>query len=379
MTVERFDTAVVGAGIVGLAFAYHAARAGMKVALFERDSAAAGASIRNFGLLWPIGQPPGPRFDRALRSARLWHTLAQEAHFSIQPTGSLHLAYHEDEWAVLQEFVEQQTGAAHDCRLLTPKEVASHSVIARQAGLLGALWSNTEAVVTSPSAIAALASHLQAMGVQVFWNHAVTQVEPGRLRAGDRSFEARRILICSGADLETLFPQQLAATGLTRCKLQMLAARSPASITLGPALCGGLTLLHYPAFATCSSLRAVRERVQRETPALLEHGIHILVSQHDSGELILGDSHHYGNRPDPFDDEAVYALILERLRTFTELPDLTITRRWHGVYARADLATEVIVSPAERVWVVTGLGGAGMTLALGLAEEWWRKQGVMVP
>jgi len=44
----RVDTAIVGAGIVGLAHAYLAAKSGRKVAVFERNPAATGASVRNF-------------------------------------------------------------------------------------------------------------------------------------------------------------------------------------------------------------------------------------------------------------------------------------------------------------------------------------------
>src|SRR5688572_28160179 len=88
------DIAIVGAGIAGLAHAYMALRKGYRVVLFERDQFAVGASVRNFGLVWPIGQEPGVGLDRALRAREHWLDVARQAGFWIHQNGSLHLAYH---------------------------------------------------------------------------------------------------------------------------------------------------------------------------------------------------------------------------------------------------------------------------------------------
>ena len=134
-------------------------------------------------------------------------------------------------------------------------------------------------------------------------------------------------------------------------------------------LAAGLTLRHYRSFEHCPTLPALRERVARESPWFDRHGIHVLVSQNAAGELTLGDSHEFGDRVDPFDKVEIDELILGYLGTFLEAPDFKIATRWHGVYARHPDRTAVVLEPAPGVTVITGLGGAGMTLSFGLAEQ----------
>src|SRR5581483_6709305 len=114
--LHEADIAVVGAGIVGLAYAYAAARRGHRVVLFDRSERAVGASIRNFGLVWPVGVALTPLHDRALRSRATWLELAPRAGFWHEPAGSLFLAYLPEEEAVLREFA----AAAGGVELLAP-------------------------------------------------------------------------------------------------------------------------------------------------------------------------------------------------------------------------------------------------------------------
>ena len=47
-----------------------------------------------------------------------------------------------------------------------------------------------------------------------------------------------------------------------------------------------------------------------------------------------------------------------------------LTERWYGTYLKSTTpAARLIEAPAERVRVVTGVGGAGMTLSFGIAED----------
>jgi len=371
MNDKKFDVAVVGAGIVGLAIAYTAAKKGQKVIVFERNPRATGASVRNFGLIWPIGQPAGNALDRALHSREIWLEVAQASGLWLKQNGSLQLAYHDDEMAVLHDFLRNTAGAGYHTKLLAPHEVPAYSRAVKTDGLKGALWSATECTVTSRQAIPQIAEFLEkVLGVEFHFGSAVTHVESRELSDFYEHWEAERIFICSGAEFETLYPKMFRESGITKCKLQMLrTASQPAGWDLGASLCAGLTLLHYSSFAHLESLAPIRERYDRENLDFSRYGIHVLVSQNCFGEIILGDSHEYGWDVSPFDSEAINKLIIKYLDTFAQFPDAAIAETWHGVYPKIPGKTDFVVKVEPDVWIVNGLSGAGMTMSFGLAQE----------
>src|SRR5262245_59498477 len=290
MELRHADVAVVGGGIVGLALAYATARRGYKVVLFERTKPAVGASIRNFGLIWPIGQPAGPMFQRALRSREIWRVISREAGFWCAASGSLHLAYHADESDVLVEYIETTPEAQAFCTLLDPAAVARKSAVVKQESLRCALWSPTELNIDPRQAIHGLPGWLErTYGVEVRFGTPVLGIALPIVETPNERWAVDRAFVCSGPDFETLYPREFAATGITRCKLQMLrTVPQPDGWQLGPCLAAGLTLLHYGAFAHCASLAALRERIARELPFYVEHHIHVLLSQTALGELTIG-------------------------------------------------------------------------------------------
>ena len=371
MSREKADVAIVGAGIIGLAHAYVAARSGRKVAVFERNPAAAGASIRNFGMIWPIGQPVGPLRQTALRSREIWLDVLREARLPFLATGSLHVAYREDEAAVGREFSERAPSLGYECEWLSAKETLERSRAVRSEGLLGALWSPTEMTVDPRQIIGSLPKFLaEQYGVRFFFNTAVQKVETSRLEAGGQTWEAEAIIVASGDDFQTLFPEYFRQSRITRCKLQMMrTVPQPQGWTLGPSLAFGLTFKHYATFQICTSLNALKERIAHETPEFEKWGIHVMVSQTARGELTIGDSHEYGLAVDVFDKPEVSRLILDYARQYLRVPTLEIGENWHGVYAKHPEHPYISLTPVEGVHLVVVTSGLGMTMSFGIAEQ----------
>ena len=375
-TTAKADVAIVGGGIVGLAHAWEAARRGLSVVLFERDAKAQGASVRNFGMIWPIGQAAGIVRERALRSRQRWLELAQHAGVWADPCGSLHLAYRPDEWAVLEEFAERAPALGYDCRLLTPAEVTAKSPAVNPASLLGALWSPTEICIDPRQAVPRIAAWLgEQFGVDVRFGMAVRAVEMPHVETADgERWRVKRAVICGGVDFQTLFPELFVNSGIRRCKLQMMrTAPQPDGWRIGPMLAAGLTLLHYPNFQICPSLEKVRERVEAEMHDYVRFGIHVMASQNRLGEVVIGDSHEYDEAIEPFDKSRIDELILDYLRGIVRLRDATIAARWHGIYAKHPMLPVFTARPQPGAFVVAAPGGTGMTVSFGTAEDLWRE------
>ena len=371
MTENRADLAIVGAGVMGLAHAWAAARRGLKVIVFERNLRAAGASVRNFGLIWPIGQPHGRMYDLALQSRARWLEVIEQARLPYWPEGSLHAVYRDDEAAVAREFSEIGPGLGFQCEWLDADQALSRSRALNPASLLGALWSPTEITIDPRDTIATLPSFLsERLGVQFRFGCSVRRIDLPLVEAGAEHWNVENVIVCSGDDFESLYPETFASSGLTRVKLQMLrTAPQPDGWRLGPALAAGLTLRFYRSFSVCQTLPALRQRIANETPEYDRWEIHGLVSQTAQGELTLGDSHEYGPVVDIFNKEAIDCLMLRYISTFLSAPDLSIAQRWYGVYVKHPDHPYLTLNPAPGAHIVTSPGGAGMTLSFGIAAE----------
>ncbi|MCV6903479.1 MAG: FAD-dependent oxidoreductase, partial [Achromobacter xylosoxidans] len=121
--MKKFDVVVVGAGMLGIAHAWAAAKRGLSVAVIERSRQAHGATIRNFGQVIVTGQAPGMMLSHAQQARELWLDLASQAGFHVRANGALVLARDAGEADVLDEFARtrlQQEG--YRAELLSGRE-----------------------------------------------------------------------------------------------------------------------------------------------------------------------------------------------------------------------------------------------------------------
>jgi FAD dependent oxidoreductase TIGR03364 len=361
------DVCVVGAGIVGLAHALEARANGLTVTVLERHGRCVGASVRNFGHVIVSAMGDGLALECALAARERWIALGRRADLEVDQAGTLIAARAEDELEVLAGVAADPRRGA---RLVTPAEVGQLAPLPT-GGLAGGLHAASDLRVDPRRAVAGLAALLDDDPLaRVLWNTPVHEVAPGMVACAAGTVRAEAVIVCPGPDHDWLGPE-LAPTrrGLTRCKLQMLRVAAPAGRRYEPALLTGLSLLRYPGFSSQPGAERLARRIAAERPELTAAGVHLIVTQLPEGDLVLGDTHEYGDPVSPFGDERLDELVLDEARRLLGVARLDVRQRWHGVYPWAPGEPFAIERPAPGVAVVEIVAGIGMTTALGLAPR----------
>ncbi|QLG95991.1 TIGR03364 family FAD-dependent oxidoreductase [Pseudomonas yamanorum] len=360
---------IIGAGILGLSHAYAAAKRGLKVKVFERSATPLGASVRNFGQALVTGQPPGAMLDLARESRDIWAQWAQLSGLQLKRNGSYLFARNEAEEHLLEAFCVGRA-QEHDYRVELLQGTAMNDLYGGQfRHHRAALHGLDDQQVYSREAIPALINYLcRELKVEFHFSTLVRDIEPGQLHSTAGTFRGEQIIVCSGHDYQTLLAEQIAELNPQICRLQMLRARPQVNLNLQHALLTGLSCVHYGAFADLPEAAPVQAQILRDAPHLHENGIHLLISPTPYGELIIGDSHHYGSDPSPFNAEQVDDWMIE-LAEQTLGCKIQVTERWQGVYGSRGPGPFSFLRVAPGVSVALMHTGVGMSVGPAMAES----------
>ncbi|UVJ43816.1 TIGR03364 family FAD-dependent oxidoreductase [Pseudomonas sp. LS1212] len=366
---NQSDILIVGAGILGLSHAYAAARRGLRVRVFERSATPLGASVRNFGQALVTGQPPGQMLELAKASRPIWAQWAQQANFKLKRNGSILFARTEEEETLLEAFCAGRA-IEHGYRVELLQGAALNDLYGgRFRHHRAALRGLDDQQLYSREAIPALIRYLQKeLAVEFHFSTLVREVEPGRVISTAGTFTGKQVVVCSGHDYQTLLAEPLAQLEPQICRLQMLRARPEFELDLQHALLTGLSCVHYGAFADLPEAKALQAQIQAHSPHLLAHGIHLLISPTPHGDLIIGDSHDYGQDASPFNAEQVDEWMIA-LAEQTLGGRIKVVERWQGVYGARGPGPFSLLQVAPGLNAALMHTGVGMSVGPALAEQ----------
>ncbi|MFF2503204.1 TIGR03364 family FAD-dependent oxidoreductase [Streptomyces sp. NPDC058067] len=362
----RSDLVIVGAGIVGLAHAFEAARRGLTVTVVERDWQPVGASVRNFGHCCITAQRDD-LLELAYRSRAGWLEAAKSSGLWAREAGALVVARSATELAVLEELREER--GPDTVQLRTREEVAG--ALGRDADggdIVGGAFLPDDLRVNPREAAPDLAAWLSIQpGVTVVWGTNVTGVEEGTVHTSRGPVHGDRILVCVGHDLDRLYPTAAEEHGIERCRLTMARVTAPDAFRTDAAILTATSMLRYDAFTATPAAARLREEVTGHSPELLDVVANVMFTRLPDGTVLVGDSHFYGRTEIPFVDEPTSRLLLAATADVLGAGELHVTERWQGVYASSARGPLLVRDMAPGVRATSVTSGIGMTLSFGLA------------
>ena len=182
------DVVVIGAGVVGAACAYFAARAGLRVVVVDRGPVAGGTTSAGEGNILVSDKVPGPELELALYAQRIWRTDLGEhgARWELEAKGGLVVARTATALATLRRLAAAQRAAGVLCSDLDGDRLADHEPWLAE-DLAGAVLYPQDAQVQPMLAAAHLIRLARDAGAQLITGAAVTAY----LRVGDRVLGVR--------------------------------------------------------------------------------------------------------------------------------------------------------------------------------------------
>jgi sarcosine oxidase subunit beta len=336
-----YDVVIIGAGVHGLATAYHlAARHGItQVAVLDKGYVGGGGSGRNTAILRSnYLTPEGVAFYD--RSIKLYEGLARELNFNVMfsQRGHLTLAHNDSSLRTMRWRAEVNKLAGVDSEVIGPDEIkvlVPHMDTSERTRypILGALYHPPGGIIRHDAVNWGYARGADALGVHIHQNTEVVGIDV----AGGR---VRGVQTNRGP---------IAAPVVVNC--------TAGWASLVAALAGvGLPIMTHPLQA------AVTEPVKVFLDTVVVSGtLHVYVSQTDRGELVFGAS------VDPFASYSMRASLefLEEvaghvLQLMPSLAKLRVLRQWAGLCDMTpDYSPIIGTTPVEGFLVDVGWGTYG--------------------
>jgi len=380
MNQKHADLLVIGGGVLGAFHAYHATQRGLRTILLERDTAPRGATVRNFGQVVPSGMDPKwQRYGRD--SLEIYKTIQNQCDISLRQQGSIYIASDDEELQLIEELRAINRAEDYQSELWSRDRCLAAYPQLRSDYCVGGLFFPEEVSVNPRMMIHRLHDYLASQpnveirfqspvsGLAVRSNSVIAETTRGE------SFSAEKVVLCCGSEFATLFPEVFTASDLQAVGLQMLRLKPQPHVLLKGNILTGSTIRRYESFAQCPSWSSVKAREPADSFAK-RWGIHILFKQEVDGGIILGDSHEYapasgGDRLGNVIRQDINDFFIREARQIFNLSGWEVETSWYGIYSQTGEASGIFTKTIDdRIHIVTGIGGKGMTSGAGFAKHY---------
>lgn len=375
---KKYDLIIVGGGVLGTFHAYHAIKLGLSVVILEKGSKPQGATVKNFGQVVPSGMnQKWQNFGR--KSLDIYKSIQKEFDISVKENGTIYLASNEEEVQLLEELHQINKTNSYTSQLYTKQQCLNKYSGLKSSYCKAGLFFPEEITVEPRTMINKLHSYMSStLNAPIYYNKTVINVqeinEECVVRTADNElFKSEKVIICNGSDFKALFSSIYNKSDLVVSKLQMMQTKPQKNYKLQGSILTGLTIRRYEAFEECASWKTIKAKENSDS-FQKKYGVHILFKQASDGSVILGDSHEYADAKNienlGFDlNMEIDNFMISEAKKIIDLPTYDIQQRWAGYYSQCKNSDIFEHKIGNNIYIVTGIGGKGMTGSAGYSIE----------
>ena len=374
----HYDLIIVGAGALGSFHAFHACTKGLKVLLLEKDIQPQEATVRNFGQVVPSGMSRGKWQHYGRRSLEIYKSLQSKFDISVRQHGSVYIASDETELTLINELKDITRKDGYPSMLLKKDDCLEKYPGLKADYCKGAIFFPEEITVEPGKMIHRVIAYMrEQLSLTYHPNTLVSFCDfvNDKCIVEDNlgnAYTSDKVIICNGRDFRNLYPEVFYKSDIEVSKLQMMRTVPQPGYELKGSILTGLSIRRYESFHECPSFESLKASVIEER--FKKWGIHILFKQAIDGSIIIGDSHEYADAKEQdklgFEvNQEINEIIIEEAKRIFDLPDWTMAAYWNGFYGQSKSHDVFKKEVASNIYVVTAIGGKGMTGSAGLAEE----------
>ena len=349
---QRFDIAVIGGGVVGLAILRRFAMSGLTCVLLEKGTdILSGASKGNSALLHTGFDAPAKSLELQCMQAgyKEYLDIRQKLNLPLLETGALVVSWSQEELAALDGIVEKaHANDVIDVKRLSQTELRIREPqISKQA--LGAILVPGEHVIDPWSAPLAYAHQAMAHGAVIMRNAEVTSVEQV---CGEWKIASRAGDVFAGTVIN--------ATGLFGDRVEALAHEP--SFTIKPRK-GQFVVFDKPAAKLARGIIL---------PVPSDRTKGVVLFRTIFGNLAIGPTaEETQERTNPSTDTATLEKLKSRaIEILPALKDIDVSAIYAGLRPATEHKDYVIEAHKQKNWItVAGIRSTGLTGSLGIAQH----------
>jgi glycine/D-amino acid oxidase-like deaminating enzyme len=334
-----FDVIVLGAGIVGSACAMECVRAGLRVAVVERDAALSGATAAGMGHVVAMdGSPAQLALTNYSRS--LWRELAPDlpANVEFEPRGTVWVAADDEEMREVHAKHATFAAARIESEVLDSRELAEAEPNLRP-GLAGGLLVPDDCVLYPPAAAQFFLREAIRGGAILLCDQAAERIANGRVTLKDgSSYSADKIVVATGVETHLLpwLPIQ-------KRKGHLIITRP------------------YPGFL---HRQLVELGYTRSAHSITTDSVAFNIQPRPNGQIIIGSSRQYLSQEEGVEPKVLERMLQRAQSYMPALAEMPGIRSWAGFRAATPDNLPLIGATSDPgIFLAVGFEGLGITSA----------------